>query len=420
MLSPLISDASWPHGRLLQARDLNNWAPRIGLALRPFGGNETVIRASYGIFYTPFDTFYMQRVRFNKPFVNQQTFVNQLDESGVPVFTIDQPFPEGSGIPSSTGQGFQADWAHGYNQQYNVTVEQALSQTAVFELGYIGNKGTKLIRDGNLNQAPPGPGQPRESKALSELGVGGLEATDRQLLLPRHASQSEAGVQQRFPGEHLLRLFQVARLRRQQPVRRSGRQREADPFDCAAEWGRSSSDYRQRFVYNFVYQIPVMRGSGHGLAGAILGDWNISSIGTFSSSGAVDVASPFDPTTRGEPTGPISPGTHTAERPGTPSSGSTPGLSRGCRIRRIRASTVSEMPDAMSSTVPAGPRSTSLSGSRGTSCRKGPGSSFGLILQHHHHTNFDLPNTLFTGGAFATMGNAGNSRHLQFGLNIEF
>ena len=37
-----------------------------------------------------------------------------------------------------------------------------------------------------------------------------------------------------------------------------------------------------------------------------------------------------------------------------------------------------------------------------------------------NHTNFDLPSTLFTGGAFATMGNAGNSRHLQFGLDIDF
>lgn len=36
------------------------------------------------------------------------------------------------------------------------------------------------------------------------------------------------------------------------------------------------------------------------------------------------------------------------------------------------------------------------------------------------HNFVYLPNTLFTGGAFATMGNAGNARHLQSGLNIEF
>ena len=29
-----------------------NWAPRLGLAWRPFGGNRTVVKSGYGIFYT--------------------------------------------------------------------------------------------------------------------------------------------------------------------------------------------------------------------------------------------------------------------------------------------------------------------------------------------------------------------------------
>ena len=421
MLDPLISDASWPHGRLLQARDLNNWAPRVGLALRPFGGNATVIRASYGIFYTPFDTFYMQRVRFNKPFVNQQTFVNQLDESGVPVFTIDRPFPEGSGIPSSTGQGFQADWAHGYNQQYNVTVEQALSQTAVFELGYIGNKGTKLIRDGNLNQAPPGPGSRVARRPYQNWATVGWRQPTANSSYHGMRVNLKQGFSNGFLGNISYVYSKWLDCGGNNLFADLGDSVKRNPFDCAAEWGRSSSDYRQRFVYNFVYQIPIMRGSGHGLAGAILGDWNISSIGTFSSSGAVDVASPFDPDNSG--------GANRPDLTGDPNSGAPRNAQQWFNTRAF-----TRVPNPADTGV-------YRFGNAGRNVIDGPGWTtvdFSIWKSWHvaqerarvefrvdffnitNHTNFDLPNTLFTGGAFATMGNAGNSRHLQFGLDIDF
>ncbi|MDE2928252.1 MAG: hypothetical protein OXT71_17825 [Acidobacteriota bacterium] len=194
-----------------------------------------------------------------------------------------------------------------------------------------------------------------------------------------------------------------------------------NPFDCSAEWGRSSSDYRQRFVYNFVYQIPIMRGSGHGLAGAILGDWNISSIGTFSSSGAVDVASPFDPDNSG--------GANRPDLTGDPNSGAAGNAQQWFNTRAF-----TRVPNPADTGV-------YRFGNAGRNVIDGPGWTtvdFSIWKSWHvaqerarvefrvdffnitNHTNFDLPSTLFTGGAFATMGNAGNSRHLQFGLDIDF
>jgi len=38
-------------GRRLWSTDKNNFAPRIGLAWRPFGGTRTVVRAGFGTFY---------------------------------------------------------------------------------------------------------------------------------------------------------------------------------------------------------------------------------------------------------------------------------------------------------------------------------------------------------------------------------
>ena len=417
---PLISSATWPYGSRIQARDLNNWAPRIGWAYRPFGNNKTVVRSSYGIFYTPFDTFYMQRPRFNKPFVNQQTFVNELDANGVPVFSIDNPFPEGTGIPGGTGQGFQAEWAHGYNQQYNISVERALATDVVFELGYIGNKGTKLIRSGSLNQAEPGPGSPVDRRPYPAW-------SNVNFIVPTASSGYHglrANLRHRFSGGFMGNLSYVY----SKWLDCGGNNLFADlgdsvkrkPFDCVAEKGRSSSDYRQRLVYNFVYQIPLLRGTGHGALGAIAGNWNISSIGTFSTSGAVDVASSQDPDN--------SRGSNRPDLVGDPNGGPN------SAEEWFNTSAFADVPS---------PAETGIYrfGNAGRNIIDGPGwnavdfsvwKSWYLgqedvrvqfradFFNLGNHTNFDLPSSNITSGAFGTMGNAGNSRHLQFGLRVSF
>ncbi len=179
-------------------------------------------------------------------------------------FTIDRPFPEGSGIPASTGQGFQADWAHGYNQQYNVTVEEALSQTAVFELGYIGIKDIKLIRDGNLNQAFPGPGSRVARRPCQNWATVGWRQPTADSSYDGMRVNLTQGFSNGFLGNISCVYSKWLDCGGNNLFADLGDSVKRNPFDCAAEWGRSSSDYRQRFVSNFVYQIPIMRGPATG------------------------------------------------------------------------------------------------------------------------------------------------------------
>lgn len=130
-----------------------NFAPRIGLAYRPFG-NNTVVRAGYGIFYD-----------FNPPtsqattdlFVSPQYYPTNKIVNGAPLYQFPNPFA----ISAYAGVGiFSLNMASvknlriPYTQQWSLTVEQQIHNTAV-RLSYIGTKALHEIYSANMNVPPP-------------------------------------------------------------------------------------------------------------------------------------------------------------------------------------------------------------------------------------------------------------------------
>jgi carboxypeptidase family protein len=69
-----------------------------------------------------------------------------------------------------------------------------------------------------------------------------------------------------------------------------------DSYDIGADKGRSSYDRPHRLTGNFVWQLPVMR-SQQGVAGKILGGWQVGAFFTFQS------GAPFTPLNGTDPTG---------------------------------------------------------------------------------------------------------------------
>ena len=126
-------------------------APRLGLAYRL--GDKTVVRAGYGVFYT--QAFYpgwgggMSLDGFNP----QLNFGDSL--SGYePSFYMDKGFPaysKASNISATADNGtngpnYRPTYANhlSYTQQWNLTVERKIGNSAVASIAYVGNKGTHL------------------------------------------------------------------------------------------------------------------------------------------------------------------------------------------------------------------------------------------------------------------------------------
>jgi hypothetical protein len=121
-------------GRTLIRTDRNNFAPRIGIAWRPFG-QRTVFRMGYGLFY---DVVPRNLNQGAIPFVlNEPGFTNA---AGNPTVILPRVFPATSGAgPSTVGipAAVNPNLKIPYSMQYNFTIEKQMWETG-FRLSYVG------------------------------------------------------------------------------------------------------------------------------------------------------------------------------------------------------------------------------------------------------------------------------------------
>jgi outer membrane receptor protein involved in Fe transport len=152
-----VGSPTLPH---VYKRDLNNFAPRLGISWNP--RRSTVARLAYGIYYdyTP----------------QNNLIANFTNSAGIAT----NPVPSLAGSPFFVGgMDFnQTAWTNGatagavftpttnlqsifitdlnlrtpYVQSWNLNVQQELGNSLAFEIGYVGTKGTKLTRLYDKNQ----------------------------------------------------------------------------------------------------------------------------------------------------------------------------------------------------------------------------------------------------------------------------
>jgi hypothetical protein len=138
-------------GEAGQNPSLRNFAPRLGVAYRPFGANF-VVRGGYGI-YTATNGRYA-RAQGVGPYQLSETFFNSI-QAGRPLFAFPNPFPPGSGsIASQSISGFPADTDNGHIHQFNVTVERQVQDIGL-RLSYQGSRSRGLNYNVNVNKPEP-------------------------------------------------------------------------------------------------------------------------------------------------------------------------------------------------------------------------------------------------------------------------
>jgi len=157
------------------------FAPRLGLNWSPGwtdgflakisgGPNKMTVTMGYGMFYNPIEQLVLEQFSAEPPFGGSNSIINPLlqtpfvDQSGA---TYPNPF---NGI-LTTKPGQNVDWSiyrpglyYGqfpanlrpqYSDQYNLTIKRELPHDILFQIGYVGTQGHRLLASYDLNPAMP-------------------------------------------------------------------------------------------------------------------------------------------------------------------------------------------------------------------------------------------------------------------------
>ena len=155
--------------------DWNNFAPRFGFALRPFGDDSTVIRAGGGIFYD-------SEMRHNFSFVTNPPFFDQTryNRSAAVPLTMDDPFQTNATVPPSPFSirfGMPKEYRDTYAEHWNLSVQREVLSDTVLDVSYVGNHVVKAQRLRNLNQFVLGGGPPLAGSFFSLMFEQGGSST---------------------------------------------------------------------------------------------------------------------------------------------------------------------------------------------------------------------------------------------------
>ena len=147
-------------GSYVYGKDLNNFAPRIGLAWQPFHQDKTVIHAAYGAFYNSpsIGNGANLSMAIGVPFRLGQTL---FSSASAPVQLDTTPFPSGASTPDGsfakpytgiTPTGIDQHFRTMYVNEYAADIQQQLTPTTALTIGFLGNDTAKIPRLVNLNQ----------------------------------------------------------------------------------------------------------------------------------------------------------------------------------------------------------------------------------------------------------------------------
>ncbi len=283
--------------------DVNNIAPRLGLAWDPMGDGRTSVRAAAGVFYGSITGNEWNTTADNQPFTVRQSIPT--------VHTLSDPYrnlPGGVGPfpfeynPSSPRFTFPAqvfgpslDFVWPKTYQGNVTVERQLARDFSVTASYVTALGRNLPASIDKNYPVFGPGATTanvNSRRPYQPGrLGAVRVLESIFASDYHALQMSA--ERRGASFSAKAYYTYGRAEEDVDYQGGGLPAVQNANRIDLERGRTSADRRHSFTFSGIYNVNHF-GSSSPVVKALLNDWTVSAIVTVQSGAPLTIGAGLD------------------------------------------------------------------------------------------------------------------------------
>lgn len=241
-------------------------------------GDKTVVRAAFGIFYSPDAMPPTELGDVNPPFTGSSAFTNnQSNFLGATLIT--NAFTRPAGAAPSMGaalKSIQTNFKIPTADQWNFSIEHNLPGQILPTTAYVGTSGKHLVLEPNINQPVPGPGAVAARRPFPLYSdITYLETTGSSIYHPLQVSAEKRMT-------HGLQF--LASYTWSHAIDNGGFLYAAQNVqNLAADRGNADIDLRNRFILSGSWEIPVGRGRTFGSAmnrtlDFVIGGWQINGI----------------------------------------------------------------------------------------------------------------------------------------------